>query len=447
MHDGQGGTFYDALKTLRDTEVDYAGFSEHNTDTTQRSVTTQYHKAAQAIYQSGHYKIELGTSPIPAINTYKPGGTMSIITDNFSSRKKSGGSDPWGRWSYFKLHGRQGTIITMITAYQPCEGRPKVDGSLRVIDQQYSLLIKAKRTRPHNIRKHFVQDLQKFIQSCQADQEQIILGGDFNDLIGQDGSGMTRLVRECQLTDIIHHYHGTPPHNFATWLDGKRVVDYIFVDSNTADCVTACGYEPFNYRIPGDHRAMYVDFDTLRLYGSNHTPLAPMPRRDVLSKKPHHISQYFPAKYAYLERHNFFTRLTQLQQHPNHQLAERLDKDLVTASIHAGKQCTAHPRVPFSPKLVRLRTRYSLLCLLHIQLKNNINMDDGINKKLRLLDETFVIPTTLQDCKSRMKEALRALQHAERHEKKTGQRRQEHLTKLAEAHALHGDQKAAKILK
>jgi hypothetical protein len=55
----------------------------------------------------------------------------------------------------------------------------------------------------------------------------------------------------------------------------------MLVDQKLMSAVAACGYEPFNIRILGDHRGFYVDFLTRDLFGSDTITLPPRRSRMV----------------------------------------------------------------------------------------------------------------------------------------------------------------------
>jgi hypothetical protein len=55
----------------------------------------------------------------PYISSYQPGGTATIICDNWTSRVIGRGENPHGlgRWSYIILRGRGTKKVAIITAY------------------------------------------------------------------------------------------------------------------------------------------------------------------------------------------------------------------------------------------------------------------------------------------------------------------------------------------
>ena len=130
-------------------------------------------------------------SDISAHKEYKPGGTITCVRDDLTSRVQATGADPLGRWSYVTFTRRGNQKVTYITAYQPCKGKPKPD-SFAAAAQQYTMLLREKRSNPSNVRKYFVKDMKKFLCRCTKNGEEVILMGDFNEVIEVHSNGMSK---------------------------------------------------------------------------------------------------------------------------------------------------------------------------------------------------------------------------------------------------------------
>ena len=170
-----GGTFLTAAQQLRRMKVDIAGFSEINLDTTKPRVQEKLHTASRLT--TDHYRLQTSSSQVKAKFEYKPGGTLTLLRNNVTSRLARKGSDPLGRWSYVTLNCKGTGKITFITAYQVGTSRPKPDGKMTAATQQYSQLLDMQREEAEQVRKHFVSDLQKFISQCKKNNERCIVQG------------------------------------------------------------------------------------------------------------------------------------------------------------------------------------------------------------------------------------------------------------------------------
>jgi endonuclease/exonuclease/phosphatase family metal-dependent hydrolase len=139
-----------------------------------------------------------------------------------------------GRWTYIRLKCRGQRHVTIITAHQPCKGKPKPDGSMTVINQHYSILLQQKAKKPEQVQRHFVKDLSTFLHLRKTLGDEIIIAGDFNEDIGADSTGMSKICQQYHLADAIYQNHGNPQTQFATWIDGYTTLDYILVDVTKA---------------------------------------------------------------------------------------------------------------------------------------------------------------------------------------------------------------------
>jgi hypothetical protein len=133
------------------------------------------------------------------------------------------------------------------------------------------------------------------------------------------------------------------------------------------------GYEPFDYRgIHSDHRGLYLDLALDILIGSEHTQIQPSRTRDFSADKPDVVVKYIETKYNELIKHNIVARLQQLEQtsSPNHQLAEKIDRDMARAARIAAKAVKPRNQTPWSPKLAQTWAEIHLLKMIKSQLRN-----------------------------------------------------------------------------
>ncbi len=94
--DNRGGQLDVLCKVIKETQADVFCGQEHNLE----SNSTQ---ARQIIYTTTrqHWKrsrVTFGTTSIPFVKQYKPGGTFMITNGNLTSRVIEQKQDKWGRW-------------------------------------------------------------------------------------------------------------------------------------------------------------------------------------------------------------------------------------------------------------------------------------------------------------------------------------------------------------
>ena len=91
----------------------------------------------------------------------KPGGTLTMLCNNWTSRVLGRGSDPYGlgHWTYFTLRGKANTKIVLVTAYRVCTQSISTAGPTTSTAQQSRVLSKKIREADPNPRHQFIVDL------------------------------------------------------------------------------------------------------------------------------------------------------------------------------------------------------------------------------------------------------------------------------------------------
>ena len=175
------------------------------------------------------------------------------------------------------------------------------------------------------------------LQASIDDGHEILLLGDFNEAFGTDLDGIQKVATMCGLLDIMSLRHSsTPP---ATYARGRTRLDYALATIHVANALSTAGYESFNARFPSDHRSYFLDFDTQKLFGIDTQALGSYSDRILHSSNVAQTTQYIKAKYDLLLQHKAFERGNQLTQPgERHEFAERLDRDVVSASLAAERQ-------------------------------------------------------------------------------------------------------------
>ena len=111
----------------------------------------------------------------------------------------------------------------MLTAYNVPQDTPVGDDTLHA--QQTSLYLLDGEVDP-NPRKNFIRDLVPLITTAKGDNQDIILMGGFNEIVGDDPKMMAKVLVSGNLIDVHAQKHGHA--NIATYIRGRRQVDYCF---------------------------------------------------------------------------------------------------------------------------------------------------------------------------------------------------------------------------
>jgi hypothetical protein len=195
----------------------------------------------------------------------KPGGTFMVTAGDMSGRLIQSDRDHWGRWVSHTYQGQGTNKLTIMSAYQVV-AKDITPGSTTTAAQQHSLLLQQQGpvTNPHTA---FRLDIIKAPQNFQAMNHEILLLGDFNEVLGSDPDGVTKAAVTCNLMDLMTLRHSTTPP--ARYARGSKHLDYALGTTHVAAALIKSGYEAFNTRFHSDHRAYYLDFDTKRLFGTD----------------------------------------------------------------------------------------------------------------------------------------------------------------------------------
>jgi hypothetical protein len=292
--------------------------------------------------------------------------------------------------------GRDGRSLVIICAYQVCQKGGRT-GTYTAYSQQVSLLRRKGFHNP-NPRLHFINDLTALVSHYQSNQADIILMGDFNEVIGLDLNGMAKVVRTGHLTDVQTY----------TYARGPNRVDYIFSSERLLPHIHRQGCEPFSARIFSDHRGIFLDLAYPGIFDRAPNIMAPPTRRNLRYDCPKHVLQYLEYMSKYISDHSLVTRAIQLQPSRNDQLAETLDRDITIGLLAADHHCKNYKQSPWSTNLHNTMTKKYILLKHLSQLSTSIDLSAPIQRMQQTLDTPIDLPLTIKETQS----ALRITQKA-----------------------------------
>jgi len=97
-----------------------------------------------------------------------------------------------------------------------------------------------------------VKDLRAVLTTAIEKQSDIILTDNFNNVISDTNNNLTILMSSLNFIDL-HADKNSFDYELATYRQGKRRLDYIFVSQRLIDHVIHCVYEKYDARIVSDH--------------------------------------------------------------------------------------------------------------------------------------------------------------------------------------------------
>jgi endonuclease/exonuclease/phosphatase family metal-dependent hydrolase len=137
----------------------------------------------------------------------------------------------------------------VLTAYNATQPKNAKVGEDTLFNQKVSLY-KLNIIRDPDQKKLFIVDL--------IDKD-IILTGDFSEIVGDNPHVMAKVLAAGGLTDVHSNQHGVV--DITTYTRGTNRLDYVFVTPRlVVDNILRSRYEPFHARIASDHKGYFVDF-------------------------------------------------------------------------------------------------------------------------------------------------------------------------------------------
>ena len=399
--DKRGGQLDVLCKVIKEVQADVFCGQEHNlaSETTPvRQIT--YNTVRQHWKRS---RITFGTTPIPFPKQYKPGGTFMITAGDLTGRVIAQMQDKWGRWVTQTYQGRGGTKITIYSAYQVVAKDIKI-GSITTASQQQSMLMQTQ-DRLTNPRSAFRRDLTIAIQNSIASGQEILLLGDFNEPFGTDADGMIKLANTCGLQDLMRLRNSSAPP--ATYARGRTRLDYALATAHVAESLSQAGYEPFNSKFPSDHRAYFLDFNTARLFGADTQQLGKHSERILRSNNVAQTTQYIKLKYDMLVAHHAFDRGHRLTlPGEKHEFAERLDRDVLAASLASERQLKSFGDPAWSVALDKARKTVTMLTKCLSMARTGLDITRYLTSSTQAdWDTPFTTPTTIHECSIQLRAA------------------------------------------
>ncbi len=339
----------DGHNTLSEWEVDVATLNETNTQWNHTNIT-----AAKKIAKSQHNQLRTNMTGSNELTDtdYQPGGAYCSIHGKWTGRiiNRITDSTGLGRWTGFRIEGKHKKNIIVLSAYRPTKSSDYGDNTC--YSQQWRILRNTSTQQDPKPRQQFITDLIKLVKKWQEEQSEIIIGMDANDPIDTPNSDIIKLLQDTTLT-TLHKDIEAP----ATYARGKNCIDFIFGTPQIANATKAKGFIPFlNGAWVSDHRALFVDIDTLALFNGDTSNLENPNTRNLNSNNNIQSTKFL----EHLAKSNTLPDLAnQLFQLNNkndwtpteHQELEQIDKEFTKLLLRAEQRCINRNATPWSPEV------------------------------------------------------------------------------------------------
>ena len=101
-------------------------------------------------------------------------------------------------------------------------------------------------------RQALILDFDRYLTSLASPDSQLVIMGDFTEVVGLHPTGFSKITTKFSLVDIHGHFHSVPT-EVPTYARGKDRLDYIFCTAPLLSAIIKSGAEPFNQHIHSDH--------------------------------------------------------------------------------------------------------------------------------------------------------------------------------------------------
>ena len=316
---------------------------------------------AAASLHLNHGKINITNTPFFPPSSYQPGGVLATVSNVLSSRMASTTSDPAGRWTCNAFYGKN-SFLKIYCLYRV--GHTTEHGVITAASQQQNYFLETSH-QSINPRRKVIDDILSCIQKDLSQNNEIILCGDFNEGIDST-EGTHERLEQLGLTNILTERIGDLPRTF---IRGKVCIDHIYTTQRVAEALTSVGIAPFNFFLPSDHRAIYIDINIRDILDidTNHFP--PFLFRRLKSTSQSAVQAYIKSiSYGY-KRLKLRSRLRKLSKSlkvqgptPQNILSlNNIDRDITQLMMSAESSCSRvhkNCKSPWSPALKDSITAY-----------------------------------------------------------------------------------------
>ena len=379
IFDREGVGLDTSFKEIKQVGADIFTFNETHGDESNAVARRALRLSKQRMWRNNNEdcKIVHSSSVAPVLTFTKPGGNMVGITGSLVGRVRDTITDPFGRWCGHTLLGRDNKEILILTAYNVSQVVNAKVGDDTLFNQQIALY-KLQNIRDPDPRKLFIVDLVRLVRQAREEDKDIILTGDFNELVGDDPSKMARVLEAGCLTDAHGHQHGEV--DIKTYTRGHKRLDYVFVTPRLVKHILRSGYEAFHARIASDHKGYFVDFALAGFLDRQLPSIYSATSRAIRGTHPSNITKYVKYLDEYLNERDIY-RKVKLQKHwYEKDRLEALDKEITKGMLEAEAQCRIHHREAWTPEVNEVMTTANILRIHLSSLRTNIDFRNKLNK-------------------------------------------------------------------
>ena len=331
-------------------------------------------------YRRDNIRMSSANNKHDDVDKLQYGGTAVFAYDFISHMVRASGTDSTGlgRWSWLQLEGHRNQRVRIVSAYNPCRTPTNHYATVYSQHKWYYNSIK-KDVCP---RKQFRRDLCAFLQSCQADNERIILMIDCNENLLKMHDLHSHITNDpLYLIDPIRLKYGAMDELPPTTDKGSYPIDSIFVSPELVDII-AGGWLRINNGL-NDHRMLYIDISIKLLIRKYKNSTRPYSIRCLKCRDEKAVQRFNSLLAKQYVHHNTLNKLElfrsthsiPLTPHDK-ELLFKIDRVCTQAVLHAERHCRKlnTGERPYTPELNRLGKHVDAWrCIVRKRLGRNVS--------------------------------------------------------------------------
>ena len=124
---------------------------------------------------------------------------------------------------------------------------------------------------------------------------------------------LRKFLDDTGLVDTYSHIHDGAPEP-TSHIRGSKKIDHFLLTPGALDCIMAFGIESLGDSVDSNHCGVYLDFDSVALFGDSTPNLTCMTSRILHSHIPFFVRKYCCELQEQLMHHNVYARVGQLKE-------------------------------------------------------------------------------------------------------------------------------------
>jgi hypothetical protein len=213
-----------------------------------------------------------------APTSWKAGGTILIVPGTWRHTMTTVSPHSLGRWCKATLLGHDESLLSVFSLYNVVKTDISKVGPATIFAQQWQLLRLSGQDQP-DPGQQYIDNFKIAVQHEQNIGSDIVVLGNFNEVVREDSALMALLCASCNLYDPFSNLYPNQV-DAPTYVCGCKRLDWVFVSRSLYTPIDAVAYNRYNLLYHSDNHAIFLDLAKRESLGLS-SPLIPHPRRPI----------------------------------------------------------------------------------------------------------------------------------------------------------------------